>query len=922
MANSNRCDQCLTQGITIVPMRWGYRFKGKELLEVGRLLREGYVYILDNNGKWYGYVVTEGRYLKQFNVNNAEKTPDLPVVDSTCFKGDNCKALNNFIRIPNPNKDIKTLWLAYSPVKWTKTVIQRHKSNTDDAKTNNMIEVSVSATQSKSTASLNVKGQNAGGYDLLEYDPDGKGKEPITQYYAAEYLNYTNPFTKQPYSPDKTSEKDKLKKELSKVEENGNRVLNVYFNDEVGELIDLNGLMIQAKEKEIFKQGSDEDYKFKTAVAIQSIKPEIIYNGIGSFIDKSTIDARVSVEQADTLPNNVFAGTALGQGILTDKERDDRYANEIANTITYSKKIQAGQKAWGDFEKLLNYKDMQQWLNDNYVPKVNKLNTVLKSIAQKYTDILASDELKREMSFNFDVEDNNSCADYTFIVQQFIGSTASQNEIGNVYNEMLLTQGIMDQKNYLARALLFNKPEALNKIHELDSLSGNNMQGILELSWSTLSAEILGKVRAVYQNKLTLYYGDKIHLSLSEIIFDRYVETRKFTENFNHAGLALSRSDLLMGLFTNKKLAVVTINGTIGSYVKSINNLLNENINSLNGGRGSVSKNDIDKVSKTFVNRMEAEGVLTSKQNPVKLTVFVDKDAITNAKISKEMSLKHVRANYSNLKLSYYTRKEASIKTSKLGLEHKFSMVDAMSQSLGFVSLEEFETLYKSQSSFKGVIKGNFVPTSLQAVACLSLWSAVENSVGDDKIIATQKFSGSVAMLVGGLVQYASDVTQLKVISVAQKSSNSFLNASIKTTLKGEVKSIQYVSTGLKWTARGLTIGGAAIFAYYDVKSGFENREQGEIIMSNLYFGSAATGLISAGFLAWAAISGSIPVIGWAALGLSILIGVTIMWWQKTPLEYWFKYCQWGIDSRWNNADYELKQLNNALKGIDVDATE
>lgn len=92
---ATRCDQCLTEGITILPMRWGYRFKEKKLLGVGRLLREGYVYILDNNGEWYGYIVTQNRYLKQFNVNNLGKTPDLPLSDSTCFRGDNCTALNS-----------------------------------------------------------------------------------------------------------------------------------------------------------------------------------------------------------------------------------------------------------------------------------------------------------------------------------------------------------------------------------------------------------------------------------------------------------------------------------------------------------------------------------------------------------------------------------------------------------------------------------------------------------------------------------------------------------------------------------------------------------------------------------------------------------------------------------------------------------
>lgn len=773
---AERCEQCLTEGITILPMRYGATIDINEpgianLSYAQRLLHEGYVYILDSNNKWYGYIVTEGRYFKGFTVTGVSgpppyaNEPDLPYKDSACLKGDNCTVLKSFIRIPNPNNDIETLWIAYSPVKWTKTVLDRHKNNTDGAKTNNMIEVSQairdeSVLYEAGQGSTWIYGSDGGSDSQALFGELPIEYGPIGPFQIREKFIKPNPFTNEGYLPNKQKEAIELnnallsymRKDIDTTGED-NTVFTVTFYDSVGELVDLNDFMIQAKEKGIFEQGSDKDYKFKTAVAIQSMKPEIIYNGIGSFIDKSIINAHGSVEDTDTIPNNIFAGTALSQGILTDEERNEHYANEIAKTITYSKKIEAGQEAWEYFEKLLNYKGMQQWLNDNYVPKVNKLNTVLKSISKKYIATLASDELEKEMRFNFDVEDNNSCADYTFVVQQFIGSTASQNEIGNVYNEMLLTKGIMDQKNYLARALVFNKPEALNKIHELDSLSDNKMQGILQLSWSTLSAEVLGNVRQSYQSKLTLYYGDKMNLSLSEIIFDRYVETRKFRENFNHAGLALSRSDLLMGLFTNKKLAVVTINGTIGSYVKSINNLLYDHMNRLNGG--SVSKNDIDKISKTFIKRMEAEGVLISKNNPVKLTVFIDNDAITNAKISKEASLKHVKANYSNLKSSYYTRKEASIKTSKLSFEHKFNAVDAMSKSLGFVSLEEFETLYKTQSSFKGIIKGNFVPTSLQAVACLSLWSAVKNSVGDDKIIATQKFSGSVAMLVGGLVQYA-----------------------------------------------------------------------------------------------------------------------------------------------------------------------
>ena len=87
---AERCEQCQAQGITILPVRWGYRFKEKELKSVSRLLHEGYIYILDNNREWYGFVVTQGRYLKSFTVTGISgmppysNEPDFPYADSTC----------------------------------------------------------------------------------------------------------------------------------------------------------------------------------------------------------------------------------------------------------------------------------------------------------------------------------------------------------------------------------------------------------------------------------------------------------------------------------------------------------------------------------------------------------------------------------------------------------------------------------------------------------------------------------------------------------------------------------------------------------------------------------------------------------------------------------------------------------------------
>ncbi|WP_025651045.1 toxin VasX [Psychrobacter sp. CAL495-MNA-CIBAN-0180] len=65
---AERCEQCLTEGFMFVPTRTGYIFNDKSLETADRLLREGYLYILDDKGNWYGYVITEKRYFKQFEL--------------------------------------------------------------------------------------------------------------------------------------------------------------------------------------------------------------------------------------------------------------------------------------------------------------------------------------------------------------------------------------------------------------------------------------------------------------------------------------------------------------------------------------------------------------------------------------------------------------------------------------------------------------------------------------------------------------------------------------------------------------------------------------------------------------------------------------------------------------------------------------
>lgn len=124
---------------------------------------------------------------------------------------------------------------------------------------------------------------------------------------------------------------------------------------------------------------------------------------------------------------------------------------------------------------------------------------------------------------------------------------------------------------------------------------------------------------------------------------------------------------------------------------------------------------------------------------------------------------------------------------------------------------------------------------------------------------------------------------------------------------------------GNKRAYSGLNIGGAAVFAYYDYQAAQENYANDDVVMGTLYSTSAGSGLISTGLLVFGVSGSWVPVAGWVILGVSIVAGLAIMWFQKTPLEKWVKYGTWGIDYNGWSLDFEKAQLEKASEGIEID---
>lgn len=872
MAEHNRCEQCLAEGITLLLTRWGCTFEDN--VEIyGRLLREGYIYVIDNNREWYGYVVTQNRYLKQFDVKNVEKTPDLPIVDYTCHKGDNCTALNSFIRIPNPNKDISTLWLAYSPVKWTKAVIEKHQNNTDGAKTNNMIEVPVSATQSKNETSLGVDSQNAGKYELWEYDPEGDGKKEDFQHFSIEYLGYVNPFTKKPYGLDKSNEKDKLKIELSKIEDSGNRVLNVYFNDEIGKLIDLNEFMVQAQ---LDSQPSEtEVYKYTVATLVSTLRNNID--------EKAKADAQRHIDRVNEhtklmQPMPRWEGDGPSEA---EQQAEEQRRQEGASRYFERQR----QSAWSSYSNLIRESEMNSWLaNFEAISKQrqDELYEVLLKLSSYYYVVFEGERLKNIMTHCFDKNDEASCVYYTLTVQQFLGSTATIPMLTNLYDLHLSNKAASDEDNYLARALAFNQDEVVKRIDSLAPITaGISTNEIATNSWSGLlytgSAGIFAKYDAIANQ-----VGATV--SLAEQLALPFMKNYRTGQTLS--GLMLSQKEYLFGYHHEKALVIVKGQGT---YVDARKALMNGIMNVV--GSGSLPtriRESVDQALKT-----SGEVGRLNKPFAQSFIYYIDKN-----------ELKAGMNVYQGGNRAY---------------ADKGALRQVIDRSI-FTTPELFDQGYKDYKRFEDItnrridqaVRANYFGAMLQTVACVFLVSAFFQAKSqEERLVEGNKATAGLMMLLAGSLELRGNASQLMASELE------LMKGAGKSVDAKKLSDVTRQAGRLSIVARGLSLGGAAIFAGFDVKAGYDAGKNDNYIMGTAYIGSAVTGVGSTVFLimsgATATGIGIVLLIGF--IGINLFIG----YWKKTGMENWLKHGIWGVNSNNWSLEHTLEQFDRAVVGEDID---
>ena len=865
---AERCEQCLTEGITILPVRKGYVLDDKLLEDANRILREGYLYVLDDKENWYGYTITKNRYFKQFNVEDLSSTPDLPIIDSNCYKGDNCRALNSFIRIPNPDKSIETLWIAYSPVKWTKSVLDKYASKD-------------SSERKKLMFSINIAVLNAGGFlggdaswsipYSINVEDHLRIKYDIVEYEGNDYLN---PLTKDRYQPDKTSELESIQMEILHAVLDGEHVVGVTLNDPVGKMVDLNEFMIQAKLAS--RPTEDEVYRHTVATLINTLKNNVderAKSHAQRHIDK------VNEHNSYLQPIPRWEGDGPSEA---EKEAAAQRQREGASRFLERQR----QSAWSSYSELIRESEMNGWLSDfeaRSEQRQNELNALLKILATAYKNVFEGEELKTTMTHCFDKNDEGSCVYYTLTVQQFLGSTATIPMLANLYDLYLTEKKASEEDNYLARALTFNQDQVVNYIDKMPSLTaGFSTTEVVTNSWSGLlytgSAAIFGRYDAVAGQ-----VGATV--SLAEQLAVPFMKDYRTGQALS--GLMISTKEYLFGYHHEKALIVVRGQGNYADARKALMNGVMHIAGS--GNLPTRIRESIDQALKT-----SGEAARLNKTISQSFIYYIDKNQL--------------RAG-----MNVY-------ESSNKAYPDKNTLRQTIGQSV-YTAPELYDQSYKNYKRFEDItnrridqaVRTHYFGAMLQTVACVFLVGAFfQAKTQQDRLVEGSKAVAGLMILLAGSLELRGNASQLMASELKLQ------RGAGVTNLNRQIDSAESTAKSLSRGARILSLGGAAIFAGFDIKSALDAEENDNETMMWAYYSSAATGagstvLLTLSLGATATGIGVVLLIGF--IGVTLFIG----YWKKSGMENWLNLGIWGVKSAGWSLEHTLEQFDRAVVGDDID---
>ncbi|WP_367105296.1 hypothetical protein [uncultured Psychrobacter sp.] len=434
-----------------------------------------------------------------------------------------------------------------------------------------------------------------------------------------------------------------------------------------------------------------------------------------------------------------------------------------------------------------------------------------------------------------------------------------------------------DDDNYLARALAFNQDEVVNHIDSLAPITaGLSTNEIATNSWSGLlytgSASIFAKYDAIANQ-----VGATV--SLAEQLALPFMKNYRTGQTLS--GLMISQKEYLFGYHHEKALVIVKGQGTYADARKALMNGVMNVVGS--GSLPTRIRESVDQALKT-----SGEVARLNKPFVQSFIYYIDKNELKAG-------------------MNVY-------QSSNRAYADKGALRQVIDRSI-YTTPELFDQGYKDYKHFEGItnrridqaVRANYFGAMLQTVACVFLVSAFFQAKSQkERLVEGSKAVAGLMMLLAGSLELRGNASQLM--------------ASELELMKGAGKSVDAKKLSdatrqagrLSIVARGLSLGGAAIFAGFDLKAGYDAGQNDNYVVGIAYGGSAVTGLASTYLLTFTGVGVAVFI---AFIGINLYIG----YWKKTGMENWLKHGIWGTDSNNWSLEHTLEQFDRAVVGEDID---
>ena len=854
---SRLCQDCFTEGLVIMPVRKSHRLikRTDEITtKVNRSLQPGYLYVFDNHNQILHYynVSYEGyiSYVGEAVVGKAQNPKDF--MEKSCFKKSSHQGYASVIQIEDANK-ISEIWIGYSPTILSKKLAEIVSTDT--------------SVRNKIMTKITPKQYNTTHISMID--------AVTNQTLPLEYYGKLNPLTEKPYYPEKKHYLESLIKATETLTTDSNYpAVMVIIDDPIGEMVDLNEIMIEAKLAS--QPAEDEVYRHTVATLINTLKNNVD--------ERAKAHAQRHIDKVNE-HNNYLRPMPRWEGdgpSEAEQQAEAQRQREGASRFLEQQR----QSAWSGYSELIRENEMNGWLSDfeaRSEQRQNELNTLLEMLATAYKDVFKGEELKTMMTHCFDKDDEASCVYYTLTVQQFLGSTATIPMLANLYDLYLTEKKASDEDNYLARALTFNQDQVVNYIDGMPSLTaGFSTTEIMTNSWSGLlytgSAAIFGRYDAVAGQ-----VGATV--SLAEQLAVPFMKDYRTGQALS--GLMISTKEYLFGYHHEKALIVVRGEGSYADARKALINGVMHIAGS--GNLPTRIRESIDQALKT-----SGEAARLNKTISQSFIYYIDKNQL--------------RAG-----MNVY-------ESSNKAYPDKNTLRQTIGQSV-YTAPELYDQSYKNYKRFEDItnrridqaVRTHYFGAMLQTVACVFLVGAFfQAKTQQDRLVEGSKAVAGLMILLAGSLELRGNASQLMISELKLQ------RGAGVTNLNRQIDSAESTAKSLSRGARILSLGGAAIFAGFDIKSALDAEENDNETMMWAYYSSAATGagstvLLTLSLGATATGIGVVLLIGF--IGVTLFIG----YWKKSGMENWLNLGIWGVKSAGWSLEHTLEQFDRAVVGDDID---